>query len=136
MGRKLIREDGRPLTDAEKAKRYRAAAALRREKAVVALMQARRSAALALKGVDQHGIAALVERLEPSQPVILAVDEGGGGYATITRDLSPAFALRVVRAVLMDLREARPDRDLTDEELMIDDCLEVLARLDADEEDD
>jgi hypothetical protein len=81
-------------------------------------------------------LRALVERLEPSQPVILAVDEGRGGYATITRDLSPAFALRVVRAVLMDLREARPAGDLAAEELMIDDCLEVLARLDADEEDD
>ena len=55
MGRKPIREDGRPLTDAEKARRYRAATALRRKKAVVALKQARRTAALALKGTRQPG---------------------------------------------------------------------------------
>ena len=53
MGRKPIRKDGRPLTDAEKAKRYRVAAALRKKKAVVALKQARRAAALALKGVNE-----------------------------------------------------------------------------------
>jgi hypothetical protein len=54
-GGKPIRKDRRPLTDAEKAKRYRVAAALRKKKAVVALKQARRAAALALKGVNEPG---------------------------------------------------------------------------------
>ena len=85
MGRPPLRKDGRPLTGAEKQRRYRAAVALREKQAGMAEKRARRAAALALRGMDEPGADVWWEG-DPRRFVVLYVDPPWRFSAVVARD--------------------------------------------------